>query len=152
LLPRCIGGSCETILLALAFPPLSRDGFFQKFHGLRHLLQIAGVQAEVLIQAVAQQPHCLSQVMGIAAKVGRLHAVGSLSLPQQGEQTHRHQPRVVEIRPLNVGQRRSQRLRSPLALVLDPLLHIGDAVLANGLHGGVPLVAELSGIETRGTA
>jgi hypothetical protein len=92
LLRSPIGGSAHTGLQALALAPFCRHGFFHQFHRLGHLLQIAGVQAQVLVQTVAQQAHRLTEFMGGTAQVGRFHAVGALGLLQQAEQAYRHQP------------------------------------------------------------
>jgi len=119
---------------------------------LGHLLQVAGVEAEILVQAIAQQPHGLAQVVGVAAQIGGVHAISPLGLLQQAEQAHGHQPRVVEIGAADVGQGRAQRLRRALALLLDPLLHLAHAVLADRGHSGIALAAQGGCIKPGGAA
>jgi hypothetical protein len=90
--------------LPLALAALGGHRLLHQLHSLGHLLQIACVEAQVLVEPISQQAHGLAQIMGVAAQIGRVQAIGPPGLLQQAEQTHRHQARVVEIRTADVGQ------------------------------------------------
>ena len=76
-------------------------GFLHQFHRLGQLLEVGGIEVDVLVEAIAQQAHGRSQIVGIAAQGGWIHAIGALGLLQQAEKANGHQPGVVEIRPAN---------------------------------------------------
>ena len=58
----------------------------------------------------------------------------------------------MKIRPANACQGCRYGLGGSLALLLHPLLHLVNAVVAHGCHGPIPLLAQLLGIKARGRA
>ena len=57
-------GCCRRFTLTLlALAAFSSHGFFQQFNGLRHLLQVAGVEAHVFLQLLFLQAHAVAQLV-----------------------------------------------------------------------------------------
>jgi len=114
---------------------LGGHGFFHQFHGLGHLFDVSGVQAEVLVDAGLDQAHGLTDLVGRTAQGLGIDGISALGALQQAEQPDGHQAGVVEVVALDAVQQAGDRCGGTLAAVAQPAFDLIEATARGQLAG-----------------